>query len=176
MSSYNETKAGHPVLGVVLGILGILCALFLCLIGGVIGGAIALILGALAIVIGLSARKNGGKGIAAVIAGALAVLLAIVMTVSTVTLFNRIKETAGKYADEAPLIVKCLDNPSLSIIGMVMNIPDGEGTAHELIEQFNFINEKVKNLDLPSDITKAPAEAVPTAETPTEEPTAEPAG
>ena len=167
MSNYNyEKKAGHPVLGVVLGILGILCALFLCMLGGIIGGAIALIFGVLAVLLGLSARKNGGRGIAAVIAGALAIILAVVMTVSTVSLFTQMKEEVSKYADEAPLVVKCLDNPSLGFVGMIMKLPNDEGTANELIEQFNLINDKIKNTDSSSAPTEAPAE----------EPTAEPAG
>ena len=61
MSNY-EQKSGHPVLGIILGILGIIAALFLCLLTGVIGGAIAGILGLAAVLTGMAARK-GGKGI-----------------------------------------------------------------------------------------------------------------
>ena len=40
--STNEKsyKTGHPVLGIVLGILGIIAALLLCIFAGVIGGVI----------------------------------------------------------------------------------------------------------------------------------------
>ena len=57
---YNyEKKTGHPVLGIVLGILGIIAALLLCLFTGVIGGAVAGILGLAAVPIGMTARKGG---------------------------------------------------------------------------------------------------------------------
>ena len=38
MSNYEGKQGGHPVLGIVLGILGILAAIFLCLFTGIIGG------------------------------------------------------------------------------------------------------------------------------------------
>ena len=49
-------------MGIVLGILGIIAALLLCLFTGVIGGAVAGILGLAAVLIGMAARK-GGRGI-----------------------------------------------------------------------------------------------------------------
>ena len=68
MSIYEKNyKSGHPVAGIILGVLGIAAALFLCLLTGVIGGAVAGILGVLALVLGFKAR-SGGRGIGAIIA------------------------------------------------------------------------------------------------------------
>ena len=90
MSNY-EYKTGHPILGVILGLLGIAAAVLLAYLTGVIGGGIALLFGVIALILGIKSRK-GGRGIAAIVAGLLAVVLAVIMTftgVATVqTLIN----------------------------------------------------------------------------------------
>ena len=153
MSNY-EQKSGHPVLGIILGILGIIAALFLCLLTGVIGGAIAGILGLAAVLTGMAARK-GGKGIGAIVAGALAIILAVVLTVGSVRTFEQIQKEASQYAEEAPLVVKCLDKPYLGMIGMIINLPKDEASVQELTDQFNLLKDK---LDGNSVATAAPAE------------------
>ena len=140
MSTYTM-KSGHPVLGIVLGILGILAALLLCIFAGVIGGAVAGLLGLTAVLLGLAARK-GGKGIGAIVLGILAIVLAVALTVSSVTLFKGVQAEAGKYAEEAPLVVKCLEKPEFGFVGMIMNLPKDEGSLEELTKQFNLIKEK----------------------------------
>ena len=54
-----KVKTGHPVLGILLGLLGIGAALLLTFVTGVIGGGIALLFGVLAVVLGVKARKGG---------------------------------------------------------------------------------------------------------------------
>ena len=145
MSNY-EKKSGHPVLGLILGILGILAALLFCFLAGVIGGAIAGILGLAAVLTGFAARK-GGRGIAAIVVGFLAIILAVVMTVGSVNTYQNIRNEAAKYADEAPLVVKSLDKPYLGIVGMIINLPKDEGSAQEMIDQFNLIKDKINVAD-----------------------------
>ena len=138
----NEyTKKGHPVLGVILGILGIVAALLLFFFVGVVGGIIAGLLGLAAVLIGLSARKHG-KGTAAVVTGILAIILAVFLTLQSVSFYTGIRDKAEKYAEEAPLVVKYLDNPYLGLMGIIMNLPQDEGTAQELVDQLNLIREK----------------------------------
>ncbi len=143
MSNY-ETKTGHPVLAVVLGILGILIALFATLLTGIIGGIVAGVLGIAALLIGFFGKKNGGKGIGGIVTGALAIILAIAMTVSSVRVYQTMKDKAAEYADEFPLVVKTLDNPSLGMIGMLTNMPKDESSSQELIDQFNKITDMIK--------------------------------
>jgi len=142
--SEETYKTGHPILAVVLGILGIAAALLTTLLAGVIGGAVAGLLGLAALLIGLSARKNNGKGWGGIITGALAIILAVMMTVSTISVFNQMKEKAAGFSEEAPLVVKSLNNPALGLIGMVISLPRDEGTADELIKQFNLVQDKMK--------------------------------
>ena len=159
MSNYNTSKKGHPVLGIVLGILGIVIALLLTLIGGMIAGVIAGVLGLVAVLLGISAHS--GKGVASIVIGALAIILAVVMTVSTVALFTKLKEEAEQYSDDAPLVVSCLRNPNLALVGMIINLPKDEGSAQELINQFNMIKDKIGITSQAEDTpaaTEAPAE------------------
>ncbi|MBR6707643.1 MAG: hypothetical protein IKI84_13360, partial [Clostridia bacterium] len=60
MSTYeNKNKVGHPVLGIVLAVLGIGIAVLFPLLFGVSAGAAATILGIAAILLGVGARKGG---------------------------------------------------------------------------------------------------------------------
>ena len=157
MSNYEGKQGGHPVLGIVLGILGILAAIFLCIFTGIIGGAIAGILGLAAFLIGLSARKYQ-KGFGAIIAGALALVLAVVLTIGSINTFKAIRNEASKYAEQAPLVVKSLDNPYLGIIGMIINLPKDEGSAQELVDQFHLVEEEMKKANNTTAATEASAE------------------
>ena len=67
-----NTKNGHPVAGIVLGIAGISIALLMTLLFGVVAGGIAAALGIGALLLGVSARKSSPRGVGAIVAGALA--------------------------------------------------------------------------------------------------------
>ena len=171
MNNY-EKKAGHPILAIILGILGILIALLLTLLLGVVAGAIAGILGLAALLIGLVGVRKGGRGTGGIIVGALAIILAVAMSVTTVSLFTKIQTEAAKYTDEAPLVAKSLDKPALGILGMLLNMKD-EGTAQEMIDQFKLIEDKLKvETDSNAKATEAPVEETAT-EAPAEEAPAE---
>ena len=133
----SETiKKGHPVLAVILGILGILAALLLCLLTGVIGGAIAGVLGLGALLIGILGKKGGGKGIGGIVTGILAILLAVVLTASSIASLNLMREKAAE-AGTAPLIEKYLDDPTMGLLGVALKIPQDEGSLEELTQQLN---------------------------------------
>ena len=141
--SNTEVPKGHPVLGVVLGILGIAAALALCLFTGIIGGIIAGALGLSAFLLGVTARKSN-KGYGAIAAGALALVLAILLTVGSVRTFTEIQQEASNYADEAPLFVRSLSKPYLGIVGMIFSMPKDEGTVQELVDQFHLIEDRLQ--------------------------------
>ena len=174
MSDYNVKKGGHPILAVVLGVIGIIIALLLTMFFGVIAGGAALLLGVIAILLGFSARKKSGQGLGGIIAGALAAVLAIVMTVSSINAFGAIKKEAAKYNDVAPLVVKSLDNTYLGILGMFVNMPQDEGTLQELVDQYKVLDEIInKGNDsgaaAPAATDAPAAEEAPAEETPAEE-------
>lgn len=135
MSENMNGKTGHPVLGAVLGIVGIVIALLATLVFGAAAGGLALLLGITATALGFAARR-GGRGIGAIIAGILAVVLAVTMTFATVNAFRDLKQRADARG-EFPLVSKYFDNPYLGIFGVALRIQNNEGTLQNLIDEMN---------------------------------------
>lgn len=148
----NIEKKGHPILGIVLGILGIAAALFLCMVTGWIGGAVAILLGVLGVLLGIFAVKGGkkGSGIGSIVVGALAVILAVTMTVSTIAVLNGVKKFATE--EETPLMAKYLDDPNMGFLGIILNVGkdlDGKDQAAQqdlvgrLQAEYDILNKKL---------------------------------
>ena len=132
----NNVKIGHPVLGIVLGILGILIAFLLTLIAGVVAGGLALLLGIAAILIGVSSKKKGGKGIGAIVMGGLAVVLAISMTLTSVNGLKAVSAEAEK-VKPGSLVARYCDNPYFGLIGIASKIPQDEAGLQELMNELD---------------------------------------
>ena len=131
----TNTKTGHPILGVLLGVAGILVAVLLTFVAGVVAGGVAALLGLLAVLLGVAARKSG-KGIGAILTGALAILLAIAMTVSITNVYKEIKDNAAA-KEETQFLVQYLDKPYLGLAGLLMSVPQDEASLAELVEKIN---------------------------------------
>lgn len=140
----TTVKTGHPVLGIVLGIIGILVALCATFLFGAYGGGIALLLGVIAIVIGISAHKKGGKGKGAIIIGVIAVVLACAMTFGIYSTFKSIREQAVK-AESAPLVEKYLDKPWLGFYGIIDNL--SKASQEEQQEFSNQLNQLIGTVE-----------------------------
>ena len=143
MSNVNEnSKTGHPVAGIVLGILGISVALLMTLLFGIIAGAVAGILGITAGLLGISARRRGSRGVGAIVAGALALVLAVCMTFSSVGMMKHLKATADA-SGVAPNFTRYMDNPCLGLSSVVANAvndsrnPDAIKTIQSELEALN---------------------------------------
>ena len=122
-----NNKVGHPVAGIILGIAGIGVALLTTLLFGVIGGAVAGALGIGAALLGFFARKNGNRGMGAIVAGALAIVLAFSMTFASVNTMKAMKE-AAESSGVAPTFAKYMDNPYLGIYSVAMNSVNAENS------------------------------------------------
>ena len=139
---YENNKAGHPVAGIVLGILGISVALLMTLLFGIIAGAVAGILGITAGLLGISARRRGSRGVGAIVAGALALVLAVCMTFSSVGMMKHLKATADA-SGVAPNFTRYMDNPCLGLSSVVANAvndsrnPDAIKTIQSELEALN---------------------------------------
>ena len=138
---YEERKTGHPVVGLILGLLGIAAALLLVMLTGVIGAAIAGALGLIALILGIGARKTG-KGLGAIITGVLAILLAVGLFAGTTKMMTMLKDEAVK-TGKAPMVEKFMDKPYLGFLGMIMNMPTNEADVDELVRQIKSLTEEV---------------------------------
>ena len=141
----NVVKTGHPVLGVVLGLIGLALALPLAVYVGVIGGCISALLGIIAIILGVRANRGGRRGTPAVVIGVLAVLLAIIMTVFSVFTIKTLHDKAVE-SGTAPLVAKYAEKPYFGVMGILNNIPRDEtteATLQQLMDEFNQLSELV---------------------------------
>ncbi len=153
MSTVNvNNQAGHPVAGIVLGILGIAVALLMTLMFGVIAGAVAGVLGIGAALLGISAHKRGNRGAGAIVAGVLALVLAVSMTFTTVGMMKHLKATADA-SGVAPNFARYMDNPYLGLSSVVANAvndsknPDAVKTIQGELEA---LNKYVAHADKPA--------------------------
>ena len=134
----NEYKTGHPVLGVILGILGILAAVTLTFFTGVIGCGIAVLLGLIALILGIKARR-AGRGVGAIIAGLLALLVAAGAMTATLGIFRTMRDKAAE-AKTAPLVEEYAAKPYLGLLGILINLPEDEAGATEFLEQLKSLS------------------------------------
>ncbi len=154
----QKAKTGHPVLGILLGILGICAALLLTFLTGIVGGSLAFLLGLAALLLGMKARNGKGRGIGAIAAGALAVVLAVLLTAGSVSSFRTLY-TEAVTTNMAPLVARYLDKPYLGLAGMLLNAPAEEADAREMIRQLDALRNY-------RDSRQAPASPLPDAGTP----------
>ena len=134
MSTYeNKNKVGHPVLGIVLAILGIGIAVMFTLLFGVIAGAAATILGIAAILLGVGARK-GGRGIGAIVTGSVAVVAAIAMMFTTVSAMNLMHKAALE-TGKAPVFAECFESPYLGLSSVIYKVAGDEAKTKALMDE-----------------------------------------
>ena len=140
MSTYeNKNKVGHPVLGIVLAILGIGIAVTLTLLFGIIAGAAAAILGTVAILLGVGARK-GGRGIGAIVTGSVAIVAAIAMMFTSIGAMNLLHRAALD-TGKAPVFAECFENPYLGLSSVYFKVAGDEAKMKALTEEL----ETLKN-------------------------------
>ena len=155
MSTVNvNNKIGHPVAGIVLGILGIAVALLMTLIFGVIAGAVAGVLGITAALLGISARRRGSRGVGAIVAGALALVLAVSLTFTSAGMLKTMKDTAVA-SGVAPNFARYMDNPYLGIAGVAANaVEDMKGNETDVVKtlqgELNALNKYAAHAEQPA--------------------------
>ncbi len=136
MSTYENTvKTGHPAAGVILAVLGIVIAVVLSLVFGLAAGAAALILGALAVLMGVRARRSG-RGMGAIVTGVLAMVMAVVMSVTSVGIMNTMKDTAAE-SGVAPTFAENFDNPYLGIAGVILKAGGDEAKLRAIMAELD---------------------------------------
>ena len=129
----NTNKIGHPVLGIVLSILGIGIAVLFTLLFGIIAGAAAAILGIVGILLGVGARK-GGRGIGAIVTGSFAVLAAVVMMFTTVSAMNLMHKAALE-TGKAPVFAECFESPYLGLSSVIYKVAGDEAKTKALMDE-----------------------------------------
>ena len=155
MSTVNVyNKVGPPVAGIVLWILGGAAALLMALLFGVIAGAVAGVLGIVAALLGYSAHKRGNRGVGAIVAGVLALVLAVSLTFTSANLLKTMKDTAVS-SGVAPNFARYMDNPYLGIAGVAANaVEDMKGKDTDVFKtlqgELEALNKYAANIEKPA--------------------------
>lgn len=135
MSTYeNKGKNGHPILGVILAVLGIGIAVTLTLLFGIAAAAVATALGIVGIVLGVGARKSGRGGIGAIVTGSVAILAAVVMMFTTVTAMNMLHKAALE-TGKAPVFSECFDNPYMGLSSIYFKVAGDQAKMTALTQE-----------------------------------------
>jgi hypothetical protein len=138
----TRMKSGHPVLGIVLGLMGIGIALTLTIFTGVVGGGVALLMGLAALILGVKASKGGAR-IGSILVGVVAMLLAAVMTVTSVGAVSLLRDTALKNNPDS-LVAKYTDKPYMGFLGMAINVSKSdEDSVEALMAEFQALQDQV---------------------------------
>ncbi|MBR6119397.1 MAG: hypothetical protein IKQ04_03650 [Oscillospiraceae bacterium] len=136
----NNAKIGHPVLGVVLGFLGIAAAILLTFATGVIGGGIAVLLGVIGLILGIKTRKKGGKGMGAIVVGVLCVIIAVILTFTTIAGMAGLRDKAKELKPDS-IFAKYAESPYLGAIGIILNMPQDEASMEALQQELQQLQE-----------------------------------
>ena len=148
------------VLGVVLALIGGVAAL-IAGIAGIFGGIPAVVLGLLACVFGFLSWKKTRKGIPAIFFGFIAVVLAVALTVGSISGAKYQYDQVKAHPEKAPTLAKYIDDAELQygFIGLMM--------VSKNPEEDKLITEEVLALltgGLPKTAAAEPAEPVTEAE------------
>lgn len=135
-------KKTHSIGGIILVILSILAALFLCMILGAVGGGIAVLLALIALLLGLNSKRKGGKGLGVVFMSVAAILLAGILSFTAMASIREIHRAAVAYGD-VPLLEKYSQNPALGMMGIVLNAGKDGADAEQLAKELALINERI---------------------------------
>lgn len=131
------------VLGVILGILAIVCAFIATFLFGTTGAIIAAVLAAAAIVLAVLKRKKDGKGgIAAIVIGTLAIILAFSMSSTWSKVFTELHTKAVKVKPDG-LWAQVSEDASSGLVGIINKLPTDEASLNTLVEEMNELNNAI---------------------------------
>ena len=129
------------ILGVVLGLLAIACAFFATLLFGTVGGIIAAVIAVIAIVLGIVKRKKDGKGgIAAIVIGALAILMSIGLANVWSSMFTKLHDKAVELKPDG-LWAQVSEETNGGLMGLIKKMPTDEASLNALIDEMNELNK-----------------------------------
>lgn len=129
------------ILAAILGILAVVCAIIATFLFGTGGGVVAGLLAVGAIVLGvLKRRKDKKGGIAAIVIGVLAIIMAFGLTNVWSGVFSELHNKAVEYKPDG-LWAQVSENTNGGMIGIISKLPTDEGSMNALIDEMNELNK-----------------------------------
>ena len=128
------------ILAVILGILAVVCAIIATFLFGTGGGVVAGLLAVGAIVLGvLKRRKDKKGGIAAIVIGVLAIIMAFGLTNVWSGVFSGLHNKAVEYKPDG--LWAQVSETNGGMIGIISKLPTDEGSMNALIDEMNELNK-----------------------------------
>ncbi|MBR2259423.1 MAG: hypothetical protein IJ899_19235 [Blautia sp.] len=125
------------IIGVILAILAVVCAAVATLLFGTGGGILAGVLAVVAIILGILKKKKDGKGgVAAIVIGVLAVLMAFGLTGFWSKSFSEIHQKAIEYKPDG-IWAQVSEETNGGLVGILKNLPTDENSINALVEEMN---------------------------------------
>lgn len=132
------------ILAVILAILAVLCALLATFLFGSSGAIVAAILAVAAIALAVFKRiKTKKGGIAGIVIGVLAIILAFTMNSTWSAAFKSMHEKALELKPEG-LWAQASEDTSNGLMGIINKLPQDEASMNALIEEMNELNKIVE--------------------------------
>lgn len=132
------------ILAVILAILAVLCALLATFLFGSSGAVVAAILAVAAIALAVFKRiKTKKGGIAGIVIGVLAIILAFSMNSTWSAAFKSMHEKALELKPEG-LWAQASEDTSNGLMGIINKLPQDEASMNALIEEMNELNKIVE--------------------------------
>ena len=132
------------ILAVILAILAVLCALLATFLFGSSGAIVAAILAVAAIALAVFKRiKTKKGGIAGIVIGVLAIILAFSMNSTWSAAFKSMHEKALELKPEG-LWAQASEDTSNGLMGIINKLPQDEASMNALIEEMNELNKIVE--------------------------------
>ena len=132
------------ILAVILAILAVLCALLATFLFGSSGAIVAAILAVAAIALAVFKRiKTKKGGIAGIVIGVLAIILAFTMNSTWSAAFKSMHEKALELKTEG-LWAQASEDTSNGLMGIINKLPQDEASMNALIEELNELNKIVE--------------------------------
>lgn len=132
------------ILAVILAILAVLCALLATFLFGSSGAIVAAILAVAAIALAVFKRiKTKKGGIAGIVIGVLAIILAFSMNSTWSAAFKSMHEKALELKTEG-LWAQASEDTSNGLMGIINKLPQDEASMNALIEEMNELNKIVE--------------------------------
>ncbi len=129
------------ILGVILSILALACAIFATFLFGTAGAIVTGVLAAGAILLGVFKRMKEKKGgIAAIVIGVLAVVLLFAMTSLWSSMFTELHNKAVELKPEG-LWAQASEDASGGLMGIITKLPQDEASMNALVAEMNELNQ-----------------------------------
>ena len=128
------------VLSLILAIVALVCAFLATFLFGTAGGIAVGVLAVVAAVLGIVKRKRDKKGgIASIVIGAIAIVLAIALTGMWSGMFRELHNKAVEYKPDG-LWAQVSEKTDGGIVGILSRMPRDEAGLNALVDEMNELN------------------------------------